>query len=348
MKPLAILCLASLPFLSACWYAKQAAAFLGERSRAMPVSRLSADPDSPDTLKRFLALAQDIRQYGRDVAGLKPTKNYTVYVAMDRDYVADVVSACDAASFSRHYWRYPFLGNLPYRGFYDREDALKEVERLKEAGLDVIMRRVDAFSSLGFFKDPLYSFMAGYDPDILAELILHESAHATLFIKGAEQFNEELATFVGRLAAEGWLAYRYGPDSPELEKRRQRAADRLAFTRWLSETARLLAEVYGQSGLSREDILARKARIIAERAAEYRAQAPALFTNKAYADFDMASINNAYLDLYRLYEEDLSLYQRWYDEVAGRSLPAFMESLSVLAKAEKKGIKAAMAARLGP
>ncbi|HOX91772.1 MAG TPA: aminopeptidase, partial [Spirochaetales bacterium] len=170
--------------------------------------------------------------------------------------------------------------------------------------------------------------------------------HATLFVKGAQQFNEELASFVGRLATEGWLASRYGAASIELSRRTERAKDRVSFTAWLMETAKQLATLYSQPGLSREAMLAQKDAIIAARAREYKAQAPSIFTNTAYVEFDMGSINNAYLDLYRLYEEDLSLYQRWYDEVALGSLPLFMESLTNLARSEKQNIKAAMAVRL--
>ncbi len=340
-------CLSASLLSSSCWYVRQAGHFLSERARAVPVSRLEADPGSPEELRRFLSLVEDVRAFATEQAGLKPTRNYTGYVALDRDYVADVVSACAADSFTRYHWRYPFLGELPYKGFYRREDAEEEVARLKAAGLDVIIRKVDAFSSLGFFRDPLYSFMTAYPPDALAELILHESAHATLFIKGAGQFNEEFATFTGRVAAEAWLAMRYGPDSPELAARRARRADGEAFTAWLAETARLLDAAYRDAAMTPEDKLERKASIIAERAAAYREAAPRLFSGEGYRSFDMGSINNAYLDLYRLYEEDLSLYRRWYDEAAGGELPRFISSLLELEREAGTDIKQAMLQRLG-
>lgn len=344
----AIAAVAAALLSSSCWYAKQASRFLSERARAVPVSRLEKDPGAGAELKDFLALVEDVRRFATDGAGLRPTGNYTAYVALDRDYVADVVSACAADSFERRLWRYPFVGSLPYKGFYDRKDAEAEARRLKDAGLDVIIRKVDAFSSLGFFRDPLYSFMVDYEPDTLAELVLHESAHATLFIKGDEQFNEEFATFVGRLAADLWVALRYGEDSPEAAARRARRADGQAFVSWLRDTAALLEAVYADPALGREEKLARKAALIAERAEAYREAAPALFTAPGYRQFDMGSINNAYLDLYRLYEEDLSLYRRWYDEMAGGSLPRFVESLVELAGSAGKDIKRVMAEGLSP
>jgi predicted aminopeptidase len=86
---------------------------------------------------------------------------------------------------------------MPYQGFYERNDAEAEAKRLKALGYDVIVRKVDNFSTLGFFKDPVYSFLTSYSPGEIANLIIHEQAHATLFVKGQSDFNEEFATFVG-------------------------------------------------------------------------------------------------------------------------------------------------------
>jgi predicted aminopeptidase len=277
---------------------------------------------------------------------LSATKNYTRYVAMDKDYIADVVSACAQDSFERHYWRYPVLGALPYKGFYEKADADAEAARLKKAGFDVIVRRVDAFSSLGYFTDPLYSFMAEYDEDVIAELIIHESAHATLFIKGADQFNEEFATFIGRKGAERYLEDRYGADSEQLAARRRRAADGAAFTGFLKGTAALLDDVYRNPALTKEEKLERKAGILSARASDYRAEAGALFAGEEYRAFDMGAVNNAYIDLYRLYEEDLGLYEAWFDRVAGGSLTEFVGSLTGLAETAGKDIKTAMAKAL--
>lgn len=331
--------------LSSCWYTKQAAHFLSERARSVPVSRLVSDSDTSTELAAFLSRVYQIRQYALDEVGLSPTRNYTRYVTVDKDYLADVVSACASDSFTRHYWKYPILGSMPYKGFYDKADAIKEVARLKEAGLDVIVRPVEAFSSLGYFTDPLYSFMLRYEEDALAELIIHESAHATLFIKGADQFNEEFATFVGRTGTRGYLESRHGKDSQQIQERIARRSDNLKFVAFLQETAGLLEEAYEQES-SREEKQKVKATIIAARATVYASKAGDLFTNKAYERFDMGSINNAYIDMYRLYEENLELYEAWYIDVAGGSLPVFVTTLKALATESGKTIKASMAKRL--
>lgn len=332
--------------LSSCWYIKQASYFLSERASAKPVGTIRSDPAVSASVLTFFDTVDRVRDFSINDIGLAPTKNYTRFVTLEKDYVADVVSACASDSFDRHYWRYPILGNLPYKGFYEKSDAQKEVARLKKAGLDVIMRPVEAFSSLGYFTDPLYSFMVGYSEDVIAELIIHESAHATLFIKGAEQFNEEFATFVGRKGAERYLEERYGQNSSQSASRLARSADGTAFVAFLKKTAALLDAVYQDHSLTKEDILTKKATILKLRAEAYKAEAVTIFSSSNYLNFDMAAINNAFIDMYRLYEEDLSLYEDWLARVAGGVLPEFMESLQKLAAYAKKDIKQAMSERL--
>ena len=341
----AVVCIA-LFSLSSCWYTKQAGYFLAERIRAVPVTSLEGKKDTLPQVRDMIARVEAVRSFAVSTVGLKPTKNYTRYVAVDKDYVADVVSACASDSFNRYAWHYPLLGALPYKGFYEKADAEREKDRLKAAGLDVIVRQVDAFSSLGFFTDPLYSFMAHYDEDVLADMIIHESAHATLFIKGADQFNEEFATFIGRFGADLYMEQHYGKDSPEYKHRLDRRHDGDAFVAFLKETARQLDAVYADASIQRAEKLDRKAQIIKERAAIFKDEAARLFVEQGYRDFDMGRINNAYIDLYRLYEDDLDLYQRWFDVVAQGSLPRFVESLVALARVSGASIKSAMAKQL--
>jgi len=336
----------AMPLLSSCWYIRQAGYFLEERLGGELLSKLAAQPDSSIEFKDFAANIEAIRHFAIHEAGLKPTKNYTRYITLERDYVASVVSACAADSFTRHYWKYPLLGALPYKGFYEEADAQKEAARLKAAGLDVIVRKVDGFSSLGFFRDPLYSFMLSYKPDELAELIFHESAHATLFIKGADQFNEEFATFVGLKATELFLAARYGQNNSYSRDRAARQNDRDKFREYLKSTAHQLELLYSDSKLTTAEKIQHKNRIIQERSEYYQNQVAELFSDQRYQTFDMSRINNAYLDLYRLYEEDLGLYQAWFELKAANDLPRFIVQLQEMAKRHGKHIKHLMAAEL--
>ena len=158
--------------------------------------------------------------------------------------------------------------------------------------------------------------------------------------------NEEFATFLGRKAAELYLETIHGPDSAPVKARAQRSADGDMFIAFLKETARILESVYSDQSLDTAAKLQRKQELIRARAAVYRDSSASRFTGDAYRDFDMGSINNAFIDMYRLYEEDLGLFEEWYDKVAMRSLPQFTRTLRDLSKSHGKDIKKAMTRQL--
>ncbi|MDP3178769.1 MAG: aminopeptidase, partial [Spirochaetaceae bacterium] len=205
-------------FLStSCYVTEQGSRYLTLISRAVPVARALDDPKTDAALRDLIERAQAAARFAVDELGMKRTRNFSSIVELEGDRLATVVQACAELSFDRWLWSYPVVGKLPYRGYFDPEEARAEAARLKSLGKDVIVRPVDAFSSLGWLPDPLFSPMAAYDEAEVAELVIHEMMHATVFLKGngagVEQFNEELATFVGREGAMLALASIHGPDS---------------------------------------------------------------------------------------------------------------------------------------
>jgi predicted aminopeptidase len=231
--------------LSGCYTLKQGTALLGYLGRAVPLEALlESEASEAEKNRHFVDLVHDIRRFAKEELGLSLGRNYTRYVKIDRDYLAAVVSACAADSFTRHEWKYPVVGSLPYKGFFKVEDARKEREKLEKKGLDVWIRGVDAFSTLGWFRDPLYSFMRDYTPDRLADLIIHESLHATVFIKGQPQFNEELAEFAGSEGARMYMESRYGTDSDEYRNMIAGEADNKRYVTFLQGLIRELNELY--------------------------------------------------------------------------------------------------------
>ena len=254
------------------------------------------------------------------------------YKSIDKDYLVDVVQACEAVSFTPYEWSYPFMGKLPYRGYYERPDALAEANRLKKQGYDVIVRKVDAFSTLGMTRDPVYSFMVKYSPYELASTIIHEQTHATLWVKGQTDFNEELADFVGDTGALEWIAQAYGSQSPVCRSAQEEEADSEVFAAQIKALGKELTEVY-DSTLSRSEKLARKAEIIGAFKKRLSDQAATLFRSPGYKKIGDLPINNAYISLYNLYTDDVPLLRSWYEKRCGSDLKAFMLSMEKLAKA---------------
>ena len=326
MSPLLALAAAGVFFLSGCasqlgYLAKQGEYLWKYNSGTQPVqAMLRSSATAPDT-RDFLLRVSEIKSFAVGTVGLRNNGNYTRYRDIDRDHLVDVVSACDTVSFTTYLWSYPFLGRLPYKGFYERPDAEAERARLSKEGYDVVIRPVDAFSTLGFTKDPLYSFMKKYSLFAIASLIIHEQTHATLFVNGQPRFNEELATFVGDEGAFEWLAMKYGADSDEFRSAVAENEKSELFISRLQELSRELEALYNGPG-TRAEKLAGKAGLIGD------------FTRRFSGDYkglEKVHLNNAYLDLYRLYSDDIPLLRAYWALRCGRDLRTFMRAARYLA-----------------
>lgn len=298
---------------------------------AKKIESLLRNPDTSAAQKVFLRRVGSIKRFAVERIGLKDNRNYTSYKKVDRDYLVDVVQAADPLSFTAYEWHYPLLGKLPYRGYYDPAGAEKEAKRLRAKGYDVIVRKVDAFSTLGFLSDPIYSFMQSYSPFELASLIIHEQTHATLFLKGQDQFNEELATFVGEQGALEYLRSTDGVASPAYKHGLAELADNRLFLAFIARLKAALQRVYEGPGPKSEK-LREKSRVIAEYerifARDYRPR----FESKQYRAATHLPINNAYIMLFGLYNADISLLARYDRELCGGSLKVFMQHMEGLAK----------------
>ncbi len=319
--------------LSGCYLLKQGNALLGYQLRARPTADLLARGEATGRLREVLLQVEDIRAYSARQVGLKPNRNYTRYVQLDRDYLADVVSASARDRFEPYLWRFPFFGAFPYKGFFDRRDAEREAQRLRRLDLDVFTRQVDAFSTLGFFKDPLYSFMVNYSAFELAELIIHEQTHATRFLRNQVQFNEEMATFVGREGALGYVRQKMGADSECYRQALLRLEDEDTFYRLIGELHGRLEAVYA-GGADRETKLREKARILEEFRREMSLLPQRVFRTEAFRDlFDRLPLNNATILAMMAYTGDLSLFYRLYERL-GRDLKRTVEFLLAIPQRE--------------
>jgi predicted aminopeptidase len=299
---------------SGCYTIKQGVTLLGYLNRAVPLEQ-SGDEE-------FIARVNDIRSFAMEELGLAMSKNYTRYVEIDRNYLASVVSASAKDSFTRHEWRFPIVGSVPYKGFFKPQDAQKEREKLEKKDLDVWVRGVTAFSTLGWFKDPLYSYMRNYPTENLADLLIHELFHATVFIKGKVKFNEELAEFVGSEGARLYMESRFGKDSDEYRKMLDTNREYGEYVDFIRELIAELDVLYS-SDLDRDSKLLRKEEII--NAAKERFK-----SNQRYGEsFASLPVNNAYLELFRLYHTEDNFYEDLYEK-AGRNLPELIKAAKTI------------------
>jgi predicted aminopeptidase len=271
---------------------------------------------------------RDIRRFAQDELGLRETANYTRYVDINRDYLAAVVSASAEDSFSRHEWWFPVVGKVPYKGFFNPDDARREGKKLQKKGLDVWVRGVDAFSTLGWFTDPLYSYMRRYPVNRLADLLIHETLHATVFLKGNVQFNEELAEFVGSEGSRLYMERTFGVDSEEYRAMIDSEADNAVFISFIRDLIAELDALY-QSTAGRDEKLQKKADIIKAAQTRFEKDYETLFRGDNYRGFSKLPVNNAYLELYRLYYAGGDYLEDLYRR-SGGDLPRFIAAAKTL------------------
>jgi predicted aminopeptidase len=202
------------------------------------------NPSYPDSLKSRIRLIEEIKQFGYDSLGIKPSNNYTTFYDQKGKPILWVITASEKYKLESYEWHFPIIGTFPYKGFFDSTRAVAEIDLLKSQGYDTDMGEVSAWSTLGYAKDPILSGMLERSVGSLANLILHELTHGTLFVKNNLSLNENLATFVGDLGAERFLKSKYGPESKELKQYEYSKRYRDAYSTHIMHGTRQLDSLY--------------------------------------------------------------------------------------------------------
>lgn len=211
---------------------------------ARPVSEVLQDPEVADTIKQKLVLIQEIRQFAFDSLGINESENYTTFYDQKGKPLLWVVTGSEPYALKAKKWNFPLLGSFSYKGYFDLEKAKNEELLLKAQKYDTHIGTVSGWSTLGWLKDPVLSGMLKRNEGELANLIIHELTHGTLFVKDSVEFNENLASFIGDKGAEKFLAYKFGEDSKEYKKYIQKNDDQKRFTNHVLHGAVLLDTLY--------------------------------------------------------------------------------------------------------
>ncbi|MBM2804190.1 MAG: hypothetical protein HW419_2083 [Deltaproteobacteria bacterium] len=276
--------------------------------------------DTQEKLKTVLA----VREYARTVLKLNVGGSYASYSYVDRPDLTHIVVAAPKTELRPYTWWFLIVGSVPYKGFFEKADAEQEAERLKAEGYDTNIRTSAAFSTLGWFDDPLLSHLLRYDKVVLSEIVFHELFHQTLYIKGAGAFNESVANFIGHRAAIDFFRTKSGDDSIEHRRAVDGWAEEREFGGFIRELAGTLTELYGRD-ISRDDKLRLREEVFSRGKAEW-ARRIADRPQHRLRNFSRQPLNNAVLMHYLVYLQDLDLFESLY-ELSGRSLGKTIEFL---------------------
>ncbi|MQA92421.1 MAG: hypothetical protein GEU90_19710 [Gemmatimonas sp.] len=285
-------------------------------SRRESIARLVRDPRVPQERRAKLQLVVQARDFAADSLGLDAGESYTSFSQLDSDTLALVLSAARKDSFVPYTWWFPIVGRVPYRGFFSVSSASAAVRSMEERGFDAYVRPTSAFSTLGWFNDPLVSPLLRYDSVSLAGTVIHEILHNTIYLPGQAIFNESLAQFVGSRGAIVFFCTRH-PDPERCQDAQQAWRDELLFGAFLSYLVHDLETLYAREDLSSEEKIEQRESIFDSARSTFEAEIQPNLGYLTFSSFTRAPLNNASLIARRIYYERLDLFEEVYQSTGG-------------------------------
>jgi len=283
---------------------------------SVPIEEVLNDERLNGDAKGKILFIQEVKRFGEEKLGLTKTKSYSKYFEA-KDPILHVITASEKDRLQLYHWDFPITGRVTYKSFFTKEDVLKEKQCLEAKGYDTFVQKAGAYSTLGWLKDPIFSSMLQWDEATLADLILHEMTHATIYFKGQTDLNEQVATFVGNRGAIDFLIDKYGQGSKEVLEAIHSQEDDLLFSRWIDQACRQLSGFYAQQISTDEKLKGREG--LFQRLKEDFKEKKAFFKTESYENFEKADLNNAVFLAYRRYFHRLENLQALY-EYLGKDL----------------------------
>lgn len=295
-----------------------------------PIAGIVADERHDATLRKRLAETQAARRFASDTLGLPDNRSYTTYVDLRRPYVTWNVFATPALSVEPVTHCFPFAGCVAYLGFFDRARASAEAARLAAAGDDTAIEGASAYSTLGWFADPILSSMLRWDDDELDGVIFHELAHQRVYVADDTAFNESFATFVQQEGLREWR----GAQNRAPPDRAERAHDD-TFTALVLDLRERLRALYAGTLEPAAKIAAKEREIAAFRVRYRRLRDAEWNGDTRYDAWVEAPINNARLVPFGLYDRWVPAFARLFEE-SHQSWKAFYECVRGFARLGKE------------
>ncbi|MDR9751269.1 aminopeptidase [Pseudomonas sp. SZMC_28357] len=285
-----------------------------------PVSQVIADPQRDATLRQHLTQSQQARAFASDHLHLPDNQSYRLYADIGRPYVVWNVFATEEFSLKPINHCFPIAGCVAYRGYYSQGAARGEAALQRLKGMDVSIGGVEAYSTLGWFNDPIMNSMMGWGDERLATLIFHELAHQRVYVKDDTEFNESFATFVEQEGTRQWRAFRGLPPDTNAQSRQ-----RDQFIQLILDTRTRLEKLYAQP-FPAQQLRERKAAEFERLRSEYRQMRDRQWAgDKRYDAWVNAPMNNARLLPFGLYDQWVPAFAALFKQVDGDWLRFYAE-----------------------
>ncbi len=213
---------------------------------ARPISQILDDSLTADSIKTRLNYINAVKQFAVNGLGLEASENYTTFYDQKGKPILWMLTASPEFKIESYQWSFPIAGTFDYKGFFDFQKAKLEEKELQKKGYDTNIDEVAAWSTLGWFSDPILSSMLERSDGRLAELIIHESTHATIYIKDQVTYNESLANYIGKKGALEFLKFHFRHDSSRWSSYQKRQKKSKLFRQYMINSIDQLNEIYQQ------------------------------------------------------------------------------------------------------
>ena len=338
MRSLLVCCvlLISLTLISGCalsYYWQAAAGQLELLGQRTPISEVLADSEQTDATRAALLRAVEMREFAISELGLPDNDSYRSYVDLGRPYVVWNVVAAEEFSIDARRWCFPIAGCVTYRGYFDQVDAERYAEGLSAEGLDTYVAGVSAYSTLGYFSDPLLNTMLTGGELYIASIIFHELAHQLFYIKGDTELNEAFASTVEEYGTELWLLKEGDVQAVEAYRRRQQRRE--DFFRLVSNQQARLRDIY-QLASSPDEMRAAKRAAFQTLVTEYEMLRVDWGTSTDYENWFSRPLNNAQIASVVAYNRWLPSLRAYMSLNGPDALYAEMARLAELPDAERE------------
>jgi predicted aminopeptidase len=294
-----------------------------------PIGEILQRADLDAATREKLQLVLRVRQFAKDELGFNVGGSYSSLAEVTTPPIAHVVTAAPRTSLEPYTWWFPIVGSVAYKGYFDEAAARQEAQLLERAGYDTALGRALAFSTLGWFADPLLPHLLKYDQEILANTIIHELFHSTFYLPGQTALNESLANFAGHRGAIAFFARESGNQAEATRHATVSWESELALSSFFTESAEKLTALYA-SPLAEEEKLRRREKLFAGLQEEFRTLPNPVRRNTNFASI---KLNNAVFLQQYVYLTALDLFERVYQQ-NGQNLRS---TLSRITAAAEKG-----------
>jgi predicted aminopeptidase len=314
--------------------------------RRKPIEQVVRDASTTPEVRRKLRLVLQAREFAEHALDLNAGDSFTTYSWVESDTLLLVVSAARKDRFEPYTWWFPIVGSVPYKGFFDFDAAHRQAERLAAEGYDTYVRPTGAFSTLGWFNDPLLNTVLRYDDVDLVSTVIHELLHNTLFIPSQISFNESFASFVGDRGTIEFFCMRDGETSENCARARDAWADNLLYGGFISDLIERLETLYARADLDSDAKVREREVVFTDARTRFARDVEPGLRTSAFRSFPRRTLNTATLIGIRLYYHRLDLFEAAYQRLGG-DLIASIAAIDSVAHAGARDPFAALARLAG-